>query len=79
MGKAYHTRVLKLYTLLLEDLAFHDNAYLTSYFHTATRIWGAEPELLDFFTCWYELLSPNFHPISMDWCLEWLEVSSESQ
>ncbi|KAK7028050.1 hypothetical protein VNI00_015001 [Paramarasmius palmivorus] len=68
MGNAYHTRVLKLYTLLLDDLAFDDNEYLTSVFQIATRIWGAEPELLDLFTRWFELFRGR-----AEWFLEWLE------
>ncbi|KAK7028071.1 hypothetical protein VNI00_015022 [Paramarasmius palmivorus] len=67
MGNAYHTQVLKLYTHLLEESAYN-NQRTTFYFEITTRIWGAEPELLDAFTRWFELFGKQ-----TDWCLEWLE------
>ncbi|KAK7028062.1 hypothetical protein VNI00_015013 [Paramarasmius palmivorus] len=68
MGNAYHTRVLKFYTLLLDELTYNDSWMITSNFEIATRICGAEPELLDAFTRWFELFDKR-----TDWCLEWLE------
>ncbi|KAK7028058.1 hypothetical protein VNI00_015009 [Paramarasmius palmivorus] len=69
MGDAYHTRVLKCYRLLLDNLASLEIEELTSHFRIATCICGAEPELLEAFTHWFELFDLN----CMDWCLEWLE------
>ncbi|KAK7027549.1 hypothetical protein VNI00_015183 [Paramarasmius palmivorus] len=69
MGNAYHRQVLKLYTLLLDDVAFNNSYLLPLHFEIATRICGAEPELLGVFTRRLELFYPDY----MAWCLEWLE------
>ncbi|KAK7027545.1 hypothetical protein VNI00_015179 [Paramarasmius palmivorus] len=68
MGNAYHTRVLKFYTLLLDKLAYNERWMITSYWETTAHICGAEPELLDPFTRWFELFGGR-----TEWCLEWLE------
>ncbi|KAK7023579.1 hypothetical protein VNI00_016665 [Paramarasmius palmivorus] len=68
MGNAYHTRVLKFYTLLLDKLAYNKPWIITYYLEMTARICGAEPEILDAFTRWFELA---YKPT--DWYLEWLE------
>ncbi|KAK7028067.1 hypothetical protein VNI00_015018 [Paramarasmius palmivorus] len=77
MGNAYHTRVLKVHTFLLDSLAFNDGSRecLPSHFQIVTRICGAEPELLDACTRWFEQF--DFYDLHdcTDWCLEWLEQS----